>query len=146
MSTKQTSSGLAFRIASIGTDEFSAFGLPEVIQDARMGFTCNLQLMVDVDRRQLGIQLHNHFEVNDEPVIRLIAHVIFEFEETSWTTMLTESKVTIKKALARHLTVITVGTVRGVLHAKTEGTPHSRFILPLVNVEEMVVKDLVVGV
>jgi hypothetical protein len=37
--------------------------------------------------------------------------------------------------------MITVGTARGVLHAKTEGTTLNKFFIPTVNVVEMVTDD-----
>jgi hypothetical protein len=36
----------------------------------------------------------------------------------------------------------TVGTIRGILHCKTEGTPFNALILPPINVSEMVTGDL----
>ena len=42
----------------------------------------------------------------------------------------------------KHLSVITVGTARGVLHAKTENTPFNKFVLPTINVTELVKEDV----
>ncbi len=37
--------------------------------------------------------------------------------------------------------MLCVGTARGILHAKTEGTAFNDFILPAINVEELVEED-----
>ena len=37
-----------------------------------------------------------------------------------------------------------MGTLRGVLHAKVENTPYNMFILPTINVTELVKEDIVI--
>ena len=37
--------------------------------------------------------------------------------------------------------MITIGTTRGVLFAKTESTPFSKYIIPTINVAEMIEND-----
>jgi hypothetical protein len=39
--------------------------------------------------------------------------------------------------------MITVGTTRGVLYAKTENSPYSKYIVPTINVAEMIEKDAI---
>ena len=39
--------------------------------------------------------------------------------------------------------MLTIGTTRGVLHSKTENTPFNSFLLPTLNVNELVKKDVV---
>lgn len=39
--------------------------------------------------------------------------------------------------------MLTIGTARGVLHSKTESTPFNSFLLPTLNVNELVKKDVV---
>lgn len=142
MATGASGKRVLFKLVTIGTDEFSAFRLNERFESKKIDFSCNLLFMVDKEQRHLGIQLNAHFKFNDEPAMKLVSHVVFEFEQSAWGSMYTDKGLLIKKRLAQHLAVIAVGTARGILHARTEGTPHARFILPLVNVQEMVVKDL----
>ena len=49
----------------------------------------------------------------------------------------------VPKGFLAHLAMITTGTSRGVLFAKTEATPFSKFIVPTLNVEEMIKKDAI---
>jgi hypothetical protein len=39
--------------------------------------------------------------------------------------------------------MLTVGTARGVLHAKTENTKYNRYVLPTINVASMIKNDAV---
>ncbi len=47
------------------------------------------------------------------------------------------------KKLMVHLTVLTIGATRGILHAKTEGTIYNEFVLPTVNVDALINGDLI---
>jgi hypothetical protein len=44
-----------------------------------------------------------------------------------------QKSITFPKAFTDHLLVITTGTLRGALHAKTEDTIFNRFLLQLAN-------------
>jgi hypothetical protein len=60
--------------------------------------------------------------------------------EENWNTYYNPEKqsVLLPANFARHLAMITVGTTRGVLHAKTEKTEFSKFIIPTINLEEII--------
>ncbi len=47
----------------------------------------------------------------------------------------------VSKGFLAHLAMITTGTARGVLFAKTEATQFSKFIIPTLNVAEMIKED-----
>lgn len=52
--------------------------------------------------------------------------------------------LTLEKGFARHLSVIAVGTARGVLHSKTEDTDWNHITLPLINIEEVLQEDVII--
>ncbi len=47
----------------------------------------------------------------------------------------------VPKGLLCHLAMLTVGTSRGILHAKTEGTCFNKYVLPTINVTEIIKED-----
>lgn len=55
-----------------------------------------------------------------------------------------DGKIIIPSGFLAHLAMHTVGTARGVLVCKTEGTPYSQYILPLINVTDMIPNDIAV--
>lgn len=67
----------------------------------------------------------------------------FKIEENDWNSFATENKLVVPKGFLAHLAMITTGTTRGVLFAKTEGTQFSKYIIPTINVEEMIKNDAV---
>lgn len=66
----------------------------------------------------------------------------FKIEESSWSSLIQENKLIVPKGFLAHLAMITTGTSRGVLFAKTEATPFSTFIVPTLNVAEMIKEDV----
>lgn len=44
----------------------------------------------------------------------------------------------------RYMGSISVGTIRGVIHAKTEGTVLNPVVMPPVNLEDMIKNDLII--
>ena len=53
--------------------------------------------------------------------------------------------VTIPKATLDYFIAQTVGTARGILHCKTEGTPFNGIIIPPMNVTTMLDSDMVIA-
>jgi len=70
------------------------------------------------------------------------ATCIFHIEPSDWEMLIIEKGLLIPKVFITHLTLLTIGTVRGILHAKTEGTNFNGFLLPTVNVTELVTADI----
>jgi len=81
--------------------------------------------------------------LTDKPVMMIEATCQFAVEDDSWGTMRRgNDKVILPQGFLSHIAMHTVGTIRGILHCKTEGTPFNALILPPINVSEMVTGDL----
>ena len=50
--------------------------------------------------------------------------------------------VKVSKGFMQHIAMLTVGTTRGILHAKTEGTCFNKYVLPAINVAELIKDDV----
>lgn len=70
----------------------------------------------------------------------------FNIHPDDWKAMRHEDDITIPKETLEYLAVHTVGTARGILHCKTEGTDFNRFMIPPVNVAAMIVGDMTISV
>ena len=42
-----------------------------------------------------------------------------------------------------HLAMLAIGTARGVLHAKTENTLFNKYLIPTINVAELIKDDII---
>jgi len=69
----------------------------------------------------------------------------FNITTEAWTSFYNESRteLIVSRGFIGHLVMLTIGTTRGVLHSKTENTPFNSFLLPTLNVNELVKKDVV---
>lgn len=67
---------------------------------------------------------------------------IFQFE--SDTDFKKGNDIVISKELVAHLAMHTVGTARGVLICKMEGTQFASYILPTIDVTKLVTSDFVI--
>ena len=65
----------------------------------------------------------------------------FKIEDASWNSFIKKNKLIVPKQFLAHLAMLTTGTSRGVLFAKTEATQFSKFIVPTLNVTEMIKED-----
>jgi hypothetical protein len=70
----------------------------------------------------------------------------FALTEATWEQCRnSDNQVKIPKELLTHLAVIALGTARGVLHAKTEGTLFNHHIMPVLNLTEVFKDDLLLN-
>ena len=82
-----------------------------------------------------------------EPLMVIETICQFSIDEDSWNELVqTNGEVLLPKEFLAHLAMHTVGTVRGVLHCKTEGTQLNFLILPPINVLEMIQNDLLLPI
>lgn len=80
------------------------------------------------------------------PVSQIVVDCYFEVSETSWQEFIGENGIiTIPLGFLQHMSTITVGTTRGELHARFEGTNLSRVVFPLINLTEIIKEDLVLN-
>ncbi|MFM7857585.1 MAG: hypothetical protein ACKO96_38100 [Flammeovirgaceae bacterium] len=132
-----------FSIARVLTDQFAliekAFSESESIN-----LNTNLRFAIDRDQRLVVVSTLFKFEQKDIPFLIVEVSCQFLISSESWSAFLKDETTTvIPKDFMTHLGMITVGTARGVLHTKTEGTKFNEFVLPTINVNDMVREDVV---
>ena len=70
------------------------------------------------------------------PFLKLKIACLFAVKPETWDSYLQKDKdsIVFPKGFTDHLLMLSVGTLRGTLHGKTEGTIFNKFFLPTVNV------------
>ncbi|NBW34803.1 MAG: hypothetical protein EBR30_07245 [Cytophagia bacterium] len=131
-----------FSIVKVITEQFAiiekAFAETEEIN-----LNTNLRFAIDRDERVVVVYVLFKFEQKDIPFLMVEVSCRFLISTNSWTAFIKDDVNTvIPKEFLTHLGMITVGTARGVLHTKTEGTGFNDFILPTINVVDMVKDDV----
>lgn len=76
----------------------------------------------------------------------MILQVLCEFNihPEDVATMTSENEITVPKSVLDYFIAQTVGTARGILHCKTEGTPFNSLIIPPMNVTTLLDSDLII--
>ncbi len=133
---------LGFAFVNIKTSQFA------IIEEAyrktgEISIKADNRYGVSVEKRQIVVNLWFRFYKKESPFISLEVSCYFEIDKKGWKQLQPDSgNIILPKNLLSHLTVLTVGTSRGILHSKTEGTRFNKYILPTINVNQIVDKDV----
>ena len=137
---------VGFKLHRIITEQFAIIKEFYDNSNEEVGLSINLQFGLDKENHLIASSVQIQFMQNSKPF--LVAQVAnqFEVEEQAWKKLIkSDDKLIIPKGFATHLIVLTIGTLRGVLHAKTENTEFNKFVLPTINVMDLVKDDVELG-
>ncbi|MBO4817229.1 MAG: hypothetical protein J5498_02960 [Bacteroidales bacterium] len=132
---------IPYRISHVETIQFAIF--PE-------NFTNGQEVMVNTDcgynvRTDLH-QVRNIISVNYVQNEKLLLVVqlacYYDIAPDGFEAIKKDGKIPVD--FLRYMGSISVGTIRGVIHAKTEGTVLNPVVLPPINLEEMIKSDLLI--
>ncbi|MBN8652681.1 MAG: hypothetical protein J0L67_14710 [Cytophagales bacterium] len=131
-----------FSIVKVVTEQFAI--IEEAWQEnAPINLNSNFRFAIDRNARLVAAFCQFKFEHNGIPFLKVEVSNHFQIAPASWKKFLRDNVTTlIPKGFMVHLGMITVGTARGVLHTKTEGTRFNEFILPTINVMDMIKDDV----
>jgi hypothetical protein len=134
---------VGFALRKINTEEFATIDT-EIVEGKEVDVQLNINngFGINEENKLIACFFHLQFELEESPFIILKLNCEFEIEENTWKGFINaKNKIKLKKGFLQHIAVITLGTARGVLHAKTENTPYNKFYLPTINVIDIVTKD-----
>lgn len=134
---------VGFGLLKIVTEQFaiieSAYTESETIQ---MGI--GIDYGIDVEHKVVACSLRFELMIKNAPFLLIHVRCDFRVDNEAWADFSCEEKksICLPKGFASHLAVLTVGTARGVLHAKTENTRFNDFSLPTININDFVKEDV----
>ncbi len=137
--SKKQQKGVGFAFRAIQTVQFATF--PDIYdEDKDVGFWQSYEYGADPNTHFIGVLTEFRFTHGDTPFLTLKVSCHFEIKEEAWQTMQSEDgqSITIEPGFLGHLQMLTIGTCRGVLHAKTENTEFNQYLLPTINVAELI--------
>lgn len=141
--TKDNDLVFGFKLANIDTNEFAT--IDENFKDSEpSNLTLSINYGANPEQRGFGIKFKIQFEQKKKPFLIIAATCGFKIEKKAWTKLLNKdtNKLILPEDFASHLAVLTVGTIRGILHEKTKGTPYNKFILPPINLTDLIKQDV----
>lgn len=139
---KKGNTKVGFALQGIKTEQFAIFE-ENFAPKKETGLGAQLQFKIDHINKQIGVFLEFEFKQGKKIFLKIQVSCHFKIEETSWDDFIQkkESKLVVPKDFLAHMAMISIGTTRGVLFAKTESTPFSKFIIPTLNVLDMISED-----
>ena len=141
MKTKQ-SLPIQFKPIRILTQQFATVE-ENYESEQKVHIRTTLEVAVDKENRVIIMTPIFAFESSKGLFLKVQVASYFEASPESWQQIATdtEGKKIIPVGFLHHLAVIAIGTTRGVLHTKTEGTRLNGFILPTINVTTLLKED-----
>ena len=139
---KKENTQVGFALQGIKTEQFAIFE-ENFAPKKETDLGTELQFKLDQKNKQIGVFIGFIFMQGKKVFLKIQVSCHFKIEEASWNNFIKkkESKLVVSKGFLAHLAMITTGTTRGVLFAKTESTLLSKFIVPTLNVAEMITED-----
>lgn len=138
---KKENTQVGFALKGIKTEQFAIFE-ENYSPKKETSLGTELQFKLDQNNKQIAVFLGFEFLQGKKVFLKIQVSCHFKIEESSWSSLIQENKLIVPKGFLAHLAMITTGTSRGVLFAKTEATPFSTFIVPTLNVAEMIKEDV----
>ena len=138
---KQTKS-VGFSLKKVTTEQFAIIdeGFDE---KGRIRLNTSMRFAADEKQKYIAVFTSFIFDSNDKPFLLVEASCHFSIKTNAWAEMLNSemNALIVPKGFLCHLAMLTVGTSRGILHAKTEGTCFNKYVLPTINVTEIIKED-----
>lgn len=132
---------IRFSLAKISTDQFAIIeNAFKKEQDVNLNIA--LQFGSNKEKNIISVKASLQFEQQTIPFLIVEASCYFNIEPNDWKTFVQGAEIVVPKSIITHFTVLTVGAVRGILHAKTEGTNFNGFVIQPINVTELVTGDV----
>jgi hypothetical protein len=139
---KKDNTHIRFALQGIKTEQFAIIE-ENYTPNKKTDLGTKLQFKLDQKNHKIGVFLGFEFMQIKKVFLKIQVSCHFQIEENSWATFVQENKLVIPKGFLAHLAVITIGTTRGILFAKTEATPFSIFILPTLNIASIIKEDAI---
>ncbi|MCP4053319.1 hypothetical protein [Mesoflavibacter sp. CH_XMU1422-2] len=132
---------IGFKLNKINTQQFAI--IDDSYSSEKDDFTIETNLGFGIDSKNAAIisLVKIEFEQDQNPFLIIEVSCEFDISSEFWKEFDNKDKVRIPKGFMAHLAMITVGTTRGILHSKTENTKFNEFILPTLNITEMITED-----
>ncbi|OFX28635.1 MAG: hypothetical protein A2033_07655 [Bacteroidetes bacterium GWA2_31_9] len=132
---------LGFALQAIKTEQFATF---EKNHSAKkeVSLTTDIEFKINTENKQVGVYTTFSFDQSKKVFIKIQVSCHFEISLDTWNSLLSENKIIFPHTFITHLAVLTIGTARGVLHSKTEGTEFNKYILPTLDISKMFTKDV----
>lgn len=138
--SKSNNMAVPFRLTSITTEQFATFKSsfhPEE-EDVNIGFDINIK--VNPKLHAVGMFTRFDFIQKSSTVMVLESACHFELDREYWQKQSKENEIVLSTDLLTHFLVLSVGTARGIIHAKKPNWLEG-VLLPTFDVSNFITED-----
>lgn len=111
-------------------------------EQSPMEFGTEFSFNGDLKQRIIGCRSVYIFRQGDTILSSLTVYCYFEVDPDYVNEHLEDGKLMLNKDFLRYIATISVGTARGIQHAKTQGTILNNLVIPPVNLMEMEFREM----
>ena len=143
MSEPNKQLAIPFSLLRIKTEQFVAFDIESTKLDSTE-MEAAIRFGIDRSIRLVGVYTKITFLQEGKPFLLVEVRCDFQIEATAWQTLINKEsdQLVLPLGLVQHFGVLSIGTTRGVLHAKTEGSPFNNYLIPTLDVTQLVKSDV----
>lgn len=136
---------IRFMMTRIKVDQFATLG--KQVPTGEIGLTINSNFKGSVEGKAVGVEMSFDFidKQISERIIVMNLFCEFVIQEEDWNSCIKDDVVTIPSDILEFFALHTVGTARGIMFCKTEGTVFNGVIIPPINVKPLVDGDLIIS-
>lgn len=137
-----------FKLVNILTNQFALIEEHFSEDVSTVQLSLNHKFGIDIEKRNIALKNQIRFLSDNQIFIIVEITCTFNISEESWVELRIEEKseIVIPSGFATQLLVLTVGSARGVLHAKTENTKFNKYFLPTLDLSKSIENDIVFNV
>lgn len=137
---------IQFNMNKIIVDQFAILSNNVPEQGSDIQLNSQLGFKVDHENKLIASTMRFDFVGNNETFLVLEVTCIFTIEPNCWEQLTDDKVLHLPKDFLAHMGMHTIGTSRGILHCKTENTPFNVFLLPPIDVIQMIPEDLYIPI
>lgn len=139
---KNADAHIKFLIHKIETTQFAI--LTEETDEKNLSVGSGIAFGIDGENRLVRAMFKYEFNSKETVALILEVYVDFQIEEKCFQQQVRlNDSLRIPKDFAMHLAMIAVGTARGILHEKTNGTKLNEFPMPPIDLTESIAEDII---
>jgi hypothetical protein len=134
-----------FNFSKLKTNQFAVIETLYDTKNNNIDFTTAFEVGAEEQLFEINVKGHFQFMQNEKPFIIIEVAGFFNIYPDSWASFYNkeDNTLTIPKGFIIHLATLVTGAARGILHAKTESSIFNKFVMPTVNLVDMIENDFV---
>ena len=141
----ENKNNVGFSLKRLTTEQFAIID-SFYKEDENIEMKTSVRFGIDSTKKMIAVFFNVSFFQNNAPFLILETGSHFHIVNVSWISFedLLNNELNIPKGFISHLVMLSIGSTRGVLHSKTENTIYNKFLLPTINVNDLIKTDVTI--